>query len=301
MRTLVSLAFVGMLGSAAFAQGAEKWVTSWAASPQGPYPIGNPSVQPNQSFHFPAAATGARDQSFRLIVRPDIWSRQVRLRLSNAFGTKPVTFDGAFVGLQLGAAAVMPGTNQPVRFGGQDSVTVKPGEWVWSDPVTLPFVREPARAFRPQARGQLPRRRRERADDLAREGPADVVRHGAGWSPPARASRESALPSGEDAVTAKDKSMPPISHPGRLLRREIEARSLSANRLALDLGVPSGRITDILNGRRSITADTAVRLGRYFGNGGQFWLGLQSQHDIALMERERGEEIARRVRPAKVA
>jgi lysophospholipase L1-like esterase len=101
-------------------------------------------VQPNQSFHFPAAATGARDQSFRLIVRPDIWSRQVRLRLSNAFGTKPVTFDGAFVGLQLGAAAVMPGTNQPVRFGGQDSVTVKPGEWVWSDPVTLPFVREPA-------------------------------------------------------------------------------------------------------------------------------------------------------------
>ncbi|MFL5178198.1 MAG: GDSL-type esterase/lipase family protein [Microvirga sp.] len=144
MRTLVSLAFVGMLGSAAFAQGAEKWVTSWAASPQGPYPIGNPSVQPNQSFHFPAAATGARDQSFRLIVRPDIWSRQVRVRLSNAFGTKPVTFDGAFVGLQLGAAAVMPGTNQPVRFGGQDSVTVKPGEWVWSDPVTLPFVREPA-------------------------------------------------------------------------------------------------------------------------------------------------------------
>ena len=71
MRTLVSLAFVGMLGSAAFAQGAEKWVTSWAASVQGPYPIGNPSVQPNQSFHFPAAATGARDQSFRLIVRPD--------------------------------------------------------------------------------------------------------------------------------------------------------------------------------------------------------------------------------------
>ncbi|HEX8166606.1 MAG TPA: HigA family addiction module antitoxin [Beijerinckiaceae bacterium] len=94
--------------------------------------------------------------------------------------------------------------------------------------------------------------------------------------------------------------MPPISHPGRLLRREIEARALSANRLALDLGVPSGRITDILNGRRSITADTAVRLGRYFGNGPQFWLDLQSQHDIAVVERERGEEIERRVRPAEV-
>src|SRR3954468_25103231 len=185
MRTPVSLAFVGMLGSAAFAQGGEKWVTSWAASAQGPYPIGNPSVQPNQSFHFPVAATGARDQSFRLIVRPDIWSRQVRLRLSNAFGTKPVTFDGAFVGLQLGSAAVMPGTNQPVRFGGQDSVTVKPGEWVWSDAVTLPFVRA-GRALRPQARGELPRRRRERTDDLACQGAADLLRHGAGRRPERR-------------------------------------------------------------------------------------------------------------------
>ena len=60
--------------------------------------------------------------------------------------------------------------------------------------------------------------------------------------------------------------MPPIAHPGRLLMRELEARGLRANRLALDLGVPAGRITDILNGRRSITSDTAVRLGRYFGN-----------------------------------
>ena len=60
--------------------------------------------------------------------------------------------------------------------------------------------------------------------------------------------------------------MLPIAHPGRLLKRELEARNLSANRVALALGVPSGRITDILNGRRSITAETAVRLGRYFGN-----------------------------------
>jgi len=95
--------------------------------------------------------------------------------------------------------------------------------------------------------------------------------------------------------------MTPIAHPGRLLKREIEARNLSANRLALDLGVPSGRITDILNGRRSITADTAVRLGRYFGNSPQFWLDLQSQYDIAVVERERGAEIARRVRPADAA
>ena len=95
--------------------------------------------------------------------------------------------------------------------------------------------------------------------------------------------------------------MTPAAHPGRLLKRELAARALSANRLALDLHVPSGRITDILNGRRSITADTAVRLGRYFGNSPQFWLDLQSQYDIAVVERERGREIARHVRPADAA
>ena len=92
-----------------------------------------------------------------------------------------------------------------------------------------------------------------------------------------------------------------VTHPGSLLKRELKARELSANRLALDLSVPSGRITDILNGRRSITADTAVRLGRYFGNRAQFWLDLQSQYDIAVIERERGAEIAKRMRPADAA
>jgi antitoxin HigA-1 len=95
--------------------------------------------------------------------------------------------------------------------------------------------------------------------------------------------------------------MPLAAHPGRLLKRELSTRGLSANRLALDIGVPSGRITDILNGRRSISADTAVRLSRYFGNSAQFWLGLQSQYDIAVVERDRGAEIARRVRPADAA
>ena len=95
--------------------------------------------------------------------------------------------------------------------------------------------------------------------------------------------------------------MAPIVHPGRLLKRELQARGLSANRLALDIGVPSGRVTDILNGRRSITADTAVRLGRYFGNAARFWLDLQSQYAIAVVERERGAEIARVVRPVNAA
>lgn len=95
--------------------------------------------------------------------------------------------------------------------------------------------------------------------------------------------------------------MTPVAHPGRLLRRELAARGLSANRLALDIGVPSGRITDILNARRAITADTAVRLGRYFGNRPQFWIDLQGQYDIARVQREHGAEIAKRVRPADAA
>jgi len=94
--------------------------------------------------------------------------------------------------------------------------------------------------------------------------------------------------------------MLPVSHPGRLLKRELDARGLSANRLALDLGVPSGRITDILNNRRSITADTAVRLGRYFGNRPQFWLNRQVQYDIARGEQKHGTEIARQVRSVGV-
>jgi antitoxin HigA-1 len=92
-----------------------------------------------------------------------------------------------------------------------------------------------------------------------------------------------------------------IAHPSRLLKRELAARQRSANRFSLDIGVPSGRITDILNARRSITVDTVVRLGRYFGNSAQFWLDLQSQYDIAMVKRTKGCEIAKRVRPADAA
>ena len=65
--------------------------------------------------------------------------------------------------------------------------------------------------------------------------------------------------------------------------------------------MPSGRITDILNAWRAISADTAVRLGRYFGNVAQFWLDLQGQYDIAVVEQDHGSEIAKRVRPADAA
>jgi lysophospholipase L1-like esterase len=122
------------------AKSAQKWVTAWTASVQGPYPVGNPSAQPDLRFAFPNAEAGARDQTFRLIVRPDVWGGQVRLRFSNALGTRPVRFDGVHVGLQLGGPALVAGSNQPVGFAGQSAVTVAPGQSAWSDPVSLPFA-----------------------------------------------------------------------------------------------------------------------------------------------------------------
>ena len=63
----------------------EKWVTTWAASVQGPYPVGNPSAQPVLKFAFPAPESGARDQTFRLILQPEIWGQKMRLRFSTSW------------------------------------------------------------------------------------------------------------------------------------------------------------------------------------------------------------------------
>lgn len=141
MRILPTLLLaMSLLAAPVAAQPAEGWVTSWATSVQGPYPVGNPSAQPDQRFLFPDPVRGARDQTLRLVVRPSYWGRQARLRFSNAFGTRPLVLDGVHLGLQLGGAALVPGSNQPVRFGGQESVTIPPGGRVWSDAVALPFV-----------------------------------------------------------------------------------------------------------------------------------------------------------------
>src|SRR2546427_3185121 len=123
--------------------GATKWVTSWAASAQGPYPVGNASAQPDQCFAFPVPANGARNQTFRMMVRPDVWSRQARLRFSNVFGTRALTLDGVHVGLALGGPALVKGSNRPVAFGGKPEITIAPGAHAWSDPVDLTFVRDP--------------------------------------------------------------------------------------------------------------------------------------------------------------
>lgn len=84
-------------------------------------------------------------------------------------------------------------------------------------------------------------------------------------------------------------------HPGRILKRELSARDLSANKLALALRLPSGRITEILNGKRGVSPDTALRLGRYFGNSARFWLNLQTAYELAVAEREIGDRVASEV------
>jgi antitoxin HigA-1 len=80
-------------------------------------------------------------------------------------------------------------------------------------------------------------------------------------------------------------------HPGRVLRRELKARALSANALALALRCPSGRITDILNEKRAVTTETAMRLGRYFDQSPRFWINLQTNYELAVAEAEIGKRL----------
>ena len=90
-------------------------------------------------------------------------------------------------------------------------------------------------------------------------------------------------------------------HPGGTLRDEIEARSLTIKALAQAICVPVGRIADIVNERRAISADSALRLGRFFGNGPDFWIGLQAQYDVAKARKALGRRLEREVRPLKQA
>jgi addiction module HigA family antidote len=95
--------------------------------------------------------------------------------------------------------------------------------------------------------------------------------------------------------------LPPI-HPGEILREEyMGPLGLSINKLARDLYVPVTRISEILNERRGVTADTALRLGRYFGTTAEFWINLQKKFELETAARNAGEEIARQVRPRNAA
>jgi antitoxin HigA-1 len=91
-------------------------------------------------------------------------------------------------------------------------------------------------------------------------------------------------------------------HPGTVLLEEfLKPLNLSQNRLALEIGVDARRINEIVLGERSVTADTALRLARYFGTSPQFWLGLQSEYDLDVAADRLGNRLKREVRPREVA
>ena len=99
---------------------------------------------------------------------------------------------------------------------------------------------------------------------------------------------------------ARKKRLQPI-HPGEILLEEfMKPMSISINRLARDIVVPPGRISAIVNGKRAISADTALRLSKYFGVSSELWLGLQADFDLRIAKRTVGTQIDRQVR-ARVA
>lgn len=95
----------------------------------------------------------------------------------------------------------------------------------------------------------------------------------------------------------KNQKLPPV-HPGDVLREDFLAPlGMSVNKLALSLGVPATRMGEIVNGRRAITPDTALRLARFFGTTPQFWLNMQSGYELEIVKDKLGPTIDRTVHP----
>ena len=138
------------------------WVATWATSPAAYFVYASPvpqnqalgfsptksavaNIQPDLSFPFPNAKTSgatAVNQTIRSIVKPDLWGQKMRVRLSNVFGNQPLTFNAVTIALQEYAANIVPGTVKPVTFAGSPSITLVPGQEVWSDSVRLPWIDE---------------------------------------------------------------------------------------------------------------------------------------------------------------
>jgi lysophospholipase L1-like esterase len=159
-----TLATLSVIGQSAIADedkrgGGHHWVATCATSPAAffvytppvppVFPPGAPTtfapanIQPDLAFPFPNANTsGATNQTFRAIVKPDLWGNQMRFRLSNVFGTLPVTFNSVTVALHEYSGNIVRGTMTRVTFGGASSVTIRPGTEVWSDATHLSWVHD---------------------------------------------------------------------------------------------------------------------------------------------------------------
>lgn len=116
------------------------WIAVWAASPQGPYPVGNPSAQPDLSSVLPDPQRGAANQTFRMIVRPSVWGRAVRIRFTNVFGRQALTVALPRLALDGGGGGILPGTSVPLTFAGKDRTIIPAGSALWSDPVSPAFL-----------------------------------------------------------------------------------------------------------------------------------------------------------------
>jgi hypothetical protein len=99
---------------------------------------------------------------------------------------------------------------------------------------------------------------------------------------------------------AQRRTLPPI-HPGELLRDELAEIGVSLNELSRALRVPMNRISAIVNGKRAITVDTAMRLARYFGTSAQYWINLQVAYELEVARRELQEKVDEEVRPRSAA
>lgn len=139
----------------------DHWVASWATAPAAyfiyvpPVPPASPPgypnsyapavIQPDLGFPFPDANKNqAVNQTFRSVVKPDLWGNRMRFRFSNTFGSQPVTFSAVTVGLQDYSGNTVRGTLLPVTFGGKRSVTIPAGQEVWSDGTNMAWVRDAA-------------------------------------------------------------------------------------------------------------------------------------------------------------
>jgi lysophospholipase L1-like esterase len=137
-------------------QQSQRWVATWATSPAtffqyvppvAPAPPGPPTtfapanIQPDQGYPFPDAnSAGATDQTFRTIVKPDLWGTKMRFRFSNVFGSQAVTFGAVTVALQEYSGNLVGGTVTPVTFSGKKSVTIPAGQEIFSDGISLSWV-----------------------------------------------------------------------------------------------------------------------------------------------------------------
>src|ERR1700744_5053807 len=146
--SLFAALLAGWSGSAG-AQEGQHWVASWATSPAAyfvytppvvPVAPGPPStyapatIQPDLAFPFPGSNQNqAANQTFRSIVKPDLWGNQMRFRFSNVFGSAPLKLGAVSVGLQEYSGNVVKGTLVKVTFGGKPSITIPPGQEIWSD------------------------------------------------------------------------------------------------------------------------------------------------------------------------